>query len=148
MKKIVLLICFAWFSIGAFAQHGPREKIKAFKIAYITEKLDLTSKEAQQFWPVYNVHEETVQKLRRRERKLIKSIKEANNTPTGLSDKQAKDAINNFLEVEEQKSQSRKNLILDLKKVMPNTKILKLIKAEADFHKRMLARIKERRKRH
>lgn len=148
MKKIVLLICFACFSIGAFAQHGSREKIKAFKIAYITEKLNLTSKEAQQFWPVYNAHEETVGKLRRRERKLIKSIKEANDNPAGLTDKQAEDTIDNFLEAEEQKSQSKKKLIADLKKVIPNKKILKLIKAEADFHKRMLARIKERRKRH
>ncbi|WP_025664858.1 hypothetical protein [Aquimarina megaterium] len=148
MKKIILLICLTCFSIGAFAQHGSREKIKAFKIAYITEKLDLTSKEAQQFWPVYNAHEETVGKLRRQERKLIRSIKEANDNPNGLSDKQAEDAIDSFLEVEEQKSQSRKKLIVDLKKIMPNKKILKLIKAEADFHKRMLARIKERRKRH
>ncbi|EZH74033.1 hypothetical protein ATO12_14245 [Aquimarina atlantica] len=148
MKKIVLLICFTCFSIGAFAQHGSREKIKAFKIAYITEKLDLTSKEAQQFWPIYNAHEETVGKLRRQERKLIRRIKEANDTPAGLSDTEAEDAINSFLEVEEQKSQSRKKLIVDLKKVMPSKKILKLIKAEADFHKRMLARIKERRKRH
>ncbi len=148
MKKIVLLICFTCFSIGAFAQHGSREKIKAFKIAYITEKLELTSEEAQLFWPIYNAYEETIRKLRSQERKLIKSIREASDTPTGLNDKEVEDTIDSFLEIEEQKSQSRKKLIINLKKTIPKKKILKLIKAEADFHKRMLARIKGRRKRH
>jgi hypothetical protein len=141
MKKIILFTCFACFTIGIFGQHGSKEKIKTFKIAYITEKLDLTSKEAQQFWPVYNTHQETVEKLRRQERKLIKSIKEAN-------DKQAEAILSSFLEIEEQKSQSKKKLITDLKKVLSYKKILKLIKAEADFHKRMLARIREQRRRH
>ena len=31
-----------------------KEKIKALKVAHITNELDLTSKEAQQFWPIYN----------------------------------------------------------------------------------------------
>ncbi len=145
MKKIGLLLCFIFITICAVAQNGPRERIKALKIAYITEKLDLSSKEAQFFWPIYNAHEETIGKLRRKERRLIKSIKEANNN-NSLSDKIAGDYISNFLEIEDQKSQARKKLIPDLKKVLPNNKILKLIEAQADFHKRMLAKIKERRK--
>lgn len=148
MKKILLLICLVFISMSSLAQNGPRERIKAFKVAYITEKLDLTSKEAQQFWPIYNNHEETIDKLRRRERKIMRTLREANNDVGGLTDKNAEDLIHNYLEAEEQKSKARQKLIMDLKKVLPNKKILKLIKAEGDFHKRMLDRIKRQKKRH
>ena len=148
MKKLGLFICFVIFSIGMYAQHGPRERIKAFKIAYLTEELDLSSKEAQQFWPIYNMHEEKVEKLRKKERKLIRTIRESINTHKDLSDQEAGDFINAHLEVKDGKSQIHKELILNLKNVLPNKKILKFIKAEADFRKRMLDRMKQRRKGH
>ncbi|WP_128755277.1 hypothetical protein [Aquimarina sediminis] len=148
MKKILTLICFVFMSMATFAQNGPRERIKAFKVAYITEKLNLSSSEAQQFWPIYNAHEETIETLRKRERKLMKALREENNGPDGLTDKRAGNFLDEYLKAEEQKSISRKKLVTDLKKVLSNKKILRLIKAEADFHKRMLDRIKERKKRH
>ena len=39
-------------------------KIQALKIAFITQKLSLTSDEAQKFWPVYNKYNGEVQSLR------------------------------------------------------------------------------------
>ncbi len=147
MKKIIVFICIVFTSFGSFAQNGPRERMKAFKIAYITEQLNLTSKEAQQFWPIYNNHESVVENLKRKERMLIKGIKGAHNGPDGLSDKQAGDFLDQYLKAEEQKSQARQKLITDLKKAISNKKILKLIKAETDFNRRILDRIRERRKR-
>ena len=34
-----------------------REKFNSMKIAYFTEELELTSAEAEKFWPVYNEYE-------------------------------------------------------------------------------------------
>ncbi|WP_438712500.1 sensor of ECF-type sigma factor [Aquimarina muelleri] len=147
MKKIILLIYVIFIYSGIFAQNGSREKIKAFKIAYITEKLNLSSKEAQEFWPIYNNHEEIIENLRKEKRKLMKALKEADDSEN-ITDKRAEDFINQYLESEEKKSKAKKNLILDLKKSIPNKKIIKLIKAERDFHKRMLDRIKGHRKKH
>ncbi len=147
MKKIILCICLVFISFGAFAQNGHRERIKAFKVAYITEQLNLSSKEAQKFWPIYNDYEETIKKLKSQERKMIKALKEANNTPDGLSDQRAGGFLKNYLEAEEQKSRARKKLISDLQQAVSNKKILRLIKAETDFNKRILDKIRERRKR-
>ncbi|MCK8523034.1 hypothetical protein M0D21_15760 [Aquimarina sp. D1M17] len=147
MKKIITLICLVFFSISSFAQKGPRERMKAHKIAYITEKLDLTPKEAQQFWPIYNAHEQTMDELKGNNRRLIRNLKETNDGFEGLSDKQAGDFLANYMDIEQQKSQARKKLITNLQKVIPNKKILRLIKAEADFNKRILQRIREQRKR-
>jgi len=40
------------------------DRVKAYKIAYITDQLSLTEKEAQKFWPIYNAHEELMRKFR------------------------------------------------------------------------------------
>ena len=61
-------------SINSFAQKHDKEKIKALKVAHITEQLDLTAKEAQAFWPVYNANEEAHYKLRDNKVKTIRRI--------------------------------------------------------------------------
>lgn len=67
MKKylLFLLVFFGTFSV-AFAQNSNarNEKIKALKIAFITQKLHLTATEAEKFWPVYNQYENEIRQLR------------------------------------------------------------------------------------
>jgi hypothetical protein len=55
MKKLLLLVSL-YVSFVAFAQepHPIKEKVAAARIAYITEKLDLTPETAQKFWPLFN----------------------------------------------------------------------------------------------
>ena len=110
MKKIVLLICFAFIFYNSSAQSGPREKIEAFKVAFITDQLNLSSKEAQQFWPIYNDYQKTVEKLNQQQRNLTRSLRNASDGPSGLNDKQAGEFINNYLDAEEKKFQSRRQL--------------------------------------
>ena len=64
MKTITSIVFIISFSLLSFSQHN-RDKIKTLKIAYITEKLDLSKKEAQQFWPIYNAFEEENYNLKR-----------------------------------------------------------------------------------
>ena len=51
--KYILITCFLFLSITGVAQKeirgANRDRVKAYKIAYLTEKLDLTSKEAEKF---------------------------------------------------------------------------------------------------
>jgi hypothetical protein len=46
------------------------DRLQAAKVAYITNKLNLTSTQAQQFWPVYNEFELARKKIRKQIRKL------------------------------------------------------------------------------
>lgn len=39
------------------------EKIQSLKIAFITQKLELTTDEAQKFWPVYNRYETDIRQV-------------------------------------------------------------------------------------
>ena len=67
MKQFVLiLIIFIGGSSFAHAQddEGKRgERIQALKIAFITQKLNLTTDEAQKFWPVYSQYENEIKQL-------------------------------------------------------------------------------------
>lgn len=68
MKKFILLIALSVFGIAFLkAQDGNTgkrgEKIQALKIAFITQKLELTSEEAQKFWPVYGQYENEIKSL-------------------------------------------------------------------------------------
>ena len=54
MNKITLIITLL-LTMNVVAQSPEkRERIKALKVAFITEKLELTESEAQKFWPIYN----------------------------------------------------------------------------------------------
>ena len=67
-KKIPILIVFLVGTFWLQAQGPVRDRIKTLKVAFITERVGLTSKEAQQFWPIYNEHEDVLENIRRRER--------------------------------------------------------------------------------
>lgn len=66
MKKYLLL----FFTLCSFLlvnaqKRGGGEKIQALKIAFITQKLTLTTDEAQKFWPIYNQYDNEVQNLKK-----------------------------------------------------------------------------------
>ncbi len=53
---------------GRFFERGPkggpnREKIELFKVQFITEKLGLTTSEAELFWPVYESHKKAMKEI-------------------------------------------------------------------------------------
>ncbi len=67
MKKFILILIV--FNAAFFAgkaqddESKKAEKIQALKIAFITQKLELTSDEAQKFWPIYSQYENEMKQL-------------------------------------------------------------------------------------
>jgi hypothetical protein len=67
MKKIYLFIFSALFFFSARAQTDQQHglgRLEAYKIAYLTKKLNLTPQEAQQFWPIYNKYQDEIRSAR------------------------------------------------------------------------------------
>ena len=58
--SLTILLLSAW---TLSAQRG--EKIEALRIAFITNKLALTSTESEKFWPIYNVYKNALADTRR-----------------------------------------------------------------------------------
>jgi len=71
----LLFLCFGLFlGMAQDRNFGKKnkEKIKALKIAYFTDNLNLTEKEAQQFWPIYNSYDDKNHELRVKGKNKIK----------------------------------------------------------------------------
>lgn len=136
-KSIFILLLF--LSLNAIAQ-GRGEKIKALKVAFITERLDLTPEEAQKFWPIYNAYEENERKLRM---ETFEERKELN--VETLSEAEANDIIDNFTKAENERHQLKQQFIKDIRKVLPAKKVILLKKVEDDFKRQMLEQFKKRR---
>ena len=67
MKKIILLILiYAGMAFSASAQEDQRDanRLQAYKIAFLTRKLNLSPEEAQRFWPIYNKYEDEIRAAR------------------------------------------------------------------------------------
>ncbi len=144
MKKIIITFLFASLTLTAFSQGKERkERIKVLKVAHITEKLDLTEKEAQQFWPIYNAYDEKMSALRHQKiRKIRQEIKQNYDT---LTDEKAQELLNRLAEVENSIHSERITLETKLKTIISPKKILFLKIAEEDFKRKLFEQFKKRR---
>jgi len=144
-KNISILIITLLFTAAVSGQRKPdRERIKTLKIAYITEELQLTSAEAEKFWPIYNAHDTAMEGFRKREMQEIKSKYRAMDE---ISDKEAEELLNKMLEIEQYKNDEKVGFIQNVSTVLSAKKTLLLIKAERAFTRRLLKRMQERKKR-
>ncbi len=69
MKKLVatfLLSCIV--SLGLLYSQDKGDRIEALKVAFITKQLQLSSQEAEKFWPVYNGYENEMKQMIREHR--------------------------------------------------------------------------------
>lgn len=122
------------------------DRVKAYKIAYITDQLSLTEKEAQKFWPIYNAHEELMRKFRTEERSTIKrDIADTSNLES-MSETEAKKIVVFVSELRDKTHKENEAYFSKLKKILPYKKILKLQIAERGFKKRLFENLRKKRK--
>ena len=68
MKKLFsVLVMFCWLCLPARSQ-GRQQRpmaglVEAYKTAFITQRLNLTTEEAQKFWPIYNNYSAEVRQV-------------------------------------------------------------------------------------
>ena len=135
MKNIALLACML-LTMTLFAQN-PRERLKSLKTAFITRELELTPEEAKDFWPVYEVYYDKVEKVRE---KQIRSIMKGRKA----TEEEAETFVKDYLTTEKDMFQATEKLMKDLRDVITAKKRARLIVAEREFGRRMLERIRGR----
>ncbi len=126
MKKylLILIVGLSTFCIKA-QENDPvkrSEKIQALKIAFITQKLDLSTDEAQKFWPVYNKYEAELKQV----------IKNNKNSP-------------DVIDGDEKLLNLRKRYRSEFIKVIGQPKMNNLFNAEKEFRGVLLKHLKNRR---
>ena len=138
-NNLLALLFFASFSLLAQGKKmlEKKEEIYALKVAFITNKLPLTSSEAEKFWPIYNAFEDKQFELKR-EKSLVFLKKMDNETLNKMSEKEAAALLSKMESAEEEIFQMRKKLIISLKPILSQVKLIKLKKAEEEFNKKLL----------
>lgn len=147
IRKFIVPILFLLVTTFSFAQghKEKQEKIKALKVAYITEQLLLTTDEAQKFWPIYNDYQEKQFDLRHEKMRAILNKLDADNVDK-LSEKEASSLLSQMQSIEENLFTLQKKYIKDLQGIMSDKKIMKLKKAEGDFNRHLLKQMREKHK--
>jgi hypothetical protein len=145
-KTHIFTLIFALFiSLQLFSQkRESREKIKALKISYITEKLAITPQEATKFWPVYNKFEKERYQLYHVERAKMKNNIDDLGGIDDLTEKQAEVFTNDMLALEKLTFETSVRYQNALKKVISYKKIVKLQIVERDFNRQLFRRYKNR----
>lgn len=142
MKKILIILIVFLSFFGVQAQESKdreqhRERIKAMKVAFITQEMSMTPEIAQKFWPVYNNYECQKRDLHRREHKDLSNIE-------SLTEKEALKMLTEYQEIEKEEYQIKKELFLDLGKIISAKDIIKLHRLESDFNQKLLKEYREK----
>lgn len=146
MKKIIyiisIILMFASQVLNAQEAHKDRwEKIRAEKISFLTDKLDLTPTEAQKFWPVYNEIENKRWEAQKNRHDLEVKVQEA---AESLSNKEIIQLTREYAGNMQKEGDLMVKYNEEFLKILPPQKVLKLYKAENDFRMYMFKKYRDR----
>ena len=130
-------------SFPTLAQPGDkREDIESMKIAFLSRRLNLTPEEAKKFWPVYNQFSEELKSVRETRNKAGRDVKD---NFQQMTDKEIEKVVDSEISYRQQELDILKKYNAQFKQTLPMRKVALLYRAEDDFKKELLERIKERR---
>jgi hypothetical protein len=140
LKKIIFIASLQCSFLCISAQpNAKKEKIEVLKVAFITKKINLTSNEAQVFWPLYN---ELTDKLEANQAYVRQYLKSANKAE--ITDKEAEELINADIIALKKEAELHKEYYEKFKKILPVTKVAQLRIAEHEFRKEIIQHIKNK----
>ncbi|MEL6943423.1 MAG: hypothetical protein AAFO82_12205, partial [Bacteroidota bacterium] len=130
MRKTIILSFLLLFGLitTLSAQQTRKERIKAFRAAVFVEELQLTEKEAADFFPIYSAYDKEKEELKQELRKARRNVEL-------VSDEEAKEQIEIFFQLEEQEIDLKRKYFNRFMEVLPIRKVLRIHKAEQEFRK-------------
>lgn len=146
MKKIIALALSAIFLCGAFngmAQGKPEkkewhEKMKAERVAYLTNYMDLTSAEAQKFWPIYNQAESEKMECFKGTIDAYKALETA--IDENKSEEEVKTALDNYLSAQNKGCEVDKKYANKYREILPEQKVARLYLGEEKYRREQIHR--------
>ena len=137
MKKIIifLLIILIYPVSRSSAQNTNLEKLNNYKIGFFTRRLNLTSEEAEKFWPVYNEYQVQRNLIQLEKMKLNRTFNQSEGT---LSDSQLGEIGDKYVDCIVQESALAVTFHKKLKTVLPPAKVIMYYQAENQYKAQLL----------
>ncbi len=141
MRAIILTLLLCSALVSQAQHHDRHEKIKQLKVAFLSEKLELSVTDGQQFWPLYNAFEKDRKELERSHRHTVDVLEDVENvTETSiLSVLREQEKLARQLEARTEA------YVKDVIKVLGAQRTAVLLSSEDEFKKRVVREWKERR---
>lgn len=139
---MIAIFCAVQFSTAQPPSKPKQEKVESMKIAYLTQRLDLSPEEAQVFWPVYNKFSDELETIRKSHRGNIKKAREDFDE---LSEKEIEKLVDSEIVFRQNELDVMKKYHPQFKQVLPIKKVAKLYRSEEDFKRKLLEMLQEKR---
>ena len=120
-----------------------KDKIETMHIAYLSQRLNLTSAEAEKFWPIYNEFRAEQDKLRKERMDNMQTVRKAGGIDS-MSDADVQKLVNMETEIETKQVELRKEYVVKFQQAIPLRKVAKFFVAEEEFKRYLLNELKRR----
>ena len=134
------MLSFQCMQVNAQRDGDRHERIQAMKIAYITERIELTPAEAEKFWPVYNDYNSKKDKILRDIRNLRRNYIENHEN---MNDEEHLELLDKFIKLHKEDAELLPSYQEKFIKVLPPQKVMKLYIAEIQFKNYLLQKLRE-----
>jgi hypothetical protein len=118
------------------------ERLNAYKIAFFTKRLNLTSSEAEKFWPLYNEFQESRNKIQRERLEIFRNF---NQNELNMSENEMADAGDRLVTLETREASLAQEFHNKIKGVLSAEKIMRMYQAENQYRLQLLKELQERR---
>lgn len=137
MKKgLYIFLMFLFVPIIKISAQGQNlEKLNAYKIGFFTKRLDLSSSEAEKFWPVYNEYQDQKTRIQFEKTMIIRKFNQSEST---LSDSQLSEMGDKLVATIVQESALAVTFHNKLKEVLPPAKVIRFYQAENQYKVQLL----------
>ena len=138
--NILIAVLAIVFATKAAAQDGGNPKLESAKIGLITNRLNLSTEQAAQFWPVYNEFDGKKKEIRKALRKLVIET----NTLT-TSDEKILANLRESLNLQQREVDLEREYMAKFLKVINVRQLAELYKAEQLFTSMLLKKLNQNR---
>ena len=139
-RSLLLLLLAVLISATTFAQSRKGERIHALKVSFITNKMELSSDQAERFWPVYNKYEQDV----RTTRKQYLTQGKARNRK--MTDAEARQYVENNLDFQEAVIDLKRRYKEQFLKVISAQQLANLYTAEREFKQMLIQKLRDKKR--
>jgi hypothetical protein len=148
-RGIIILMALMVFPIMRVSSQNPDqdpnqkpglEKLNAYKIAFFTRRLNLTSQEAERFWPVYNEFQDRRIAIQTERQKLNRYI---NQNELNMSEKEMIEAGDKHIALQVQEAALAQEFHKRFREILSPAKVLRLYQAENQYRLLLLNELKD-----
>jgi len=145
-SRNLLFYCLILFFLGPWKVSSQNyekiQELQAQKVSFFTKKLQLTTREAREFWPVYNDYQvrknKTIQDRRSTTRYYIQNF-------NNLSEKEIEEMTEKYIRLMKEESDLLFTYHEKFKEVLPISKVMNIYIAEEQYKTFLLRQLRNRR---